>query len=127
MNREGYIKHKDVIEAWANGAEIEYYAPVKECWVLTRQPEWLSQTKYRIKATADSIDHTHLKDNWKWMARDKSGTVVVYEQKPIVDDGFWYYKDGESLAGIELLFTSYKRGTADWKDSLVELTHEVNT
>jgi hypothetical protein len=40
-------KHKDLIVAWANGAEIEWLD--ENTWVTARPPEWLENLEYRIK------------------------------------------------------------------------------
>lgn len=40
-------KHKDLIIAWANGAQIEYKA--RDCWVTTDAPWWEENVEYRIK------------------------------------------------------------------------------
>lgn len=42
-------KHKDLIIAWANGAEIEFFNTVFERWDCTEHPSWNKGTKYRIK------------------------------------------------------------------------------
>lgn len=42
-------KHKDLIIAWANGAEIERYSNESNCWVKTHKPAWSEFSHYRIK------------------------------------------------------------------------------
>lgn len=42
-------KHKDLIIAWANGAEIEYFSDYTETWSLMEQPSWHLECTYRIK------------------------------------------------------------------------------
>ncbi len=43
-------KHAELIKAWADGAEIEYFDDAYNEWELVSQtPAWLSGTKYRIK------------------------------------------------------------------------------
>ena len=49
MTREGYLKHKDLIEAWANGAEIQCISPTKNKWYDIVDPEWYENVEYRIK------------------------------------------------------------------------------
>lgn len=41
--------HKDLIIAWANGAEIEYFDFDINKWVPTIAPDWCVNSKYRIK------------------------------------------------------------------------------
>lgn len=44
-------KHADLIHAWADGAEIEYFHKDKLCWtsVVGNNPCWFDYTQYRIK------------------------------------------------------------------------------
>ena len=49
MKREDFIHHQDVIEAWVNGAEIQFYSELFDKWYDTDSPDWDSSTQYRIK------------------------------------------------------------------------------
>nr|DAS98787.1 MAG TPA: hypothetical protein [Caudoviricetes sp.] len=51
MTREEYNKHKELIEAWGNGAEIQYYYKILEEWLDIENPSWNIDIKYRIKPT----------------------------------------------------------------------------
>jgi hypothetical protein len=43
-------KHAEVIKAWADGAEIEYFNTYYGCWMAMKtQPVWDEREKYRIK------------------------------------------------------------------------------
>lgn len=43
-------KHAELIKAWADGAEIEYYAPTDGKWTaVVSFPSWSDSTHYRIK------------------------------------------------------------------------------
>ena len=42
-------KHADLIKAWADGAEIEYWQPVMRQWLTNSTPKWYEDTLYRIK------------------------------------------------------------------------------
>ena len=44
-------KHKDVIIAWAKGAEIEGYDAPCNTWRLLHTPQWYSEAQYRVKPT----------------------------------------------------------------------------
>ncbi len=41
--------HKDLIVAWAHGAEIEYYISQSKIWKRIDNPAWLVDAEYRIK------------------------------------------------------------------------------
>ena len=49
-------KHKDLIIAWANGAEIEYWERITESWKLNKNPEWRDSGTYRIKPTKTPLE-----------------------------------------------------------------------
>jgi len=42
-------KHADLIKAWADGAEAEFFNTFAGRWVETETPSWDINTKYRIK------------------------------------------------------------------------------
>lgn len=48
MTREGYNKHKEFIEAWANGALIEWFDEI-DTWRYEDYPLWNADVQYRIK------------------------------------------------------------------------------
>ena len=39
--------HAELIKAWADGAEIEYWTGVR--WLKSDSPSWLEEKQYRIK------------------------------------------------------------------------------
>ena len=41
-------KHAELIKAWADGAEIQYF-DYEEGWTTQEQPAWYVDTEYRIK------------------------------------------------------------------------------
>ena len=49
-------KHRDLIIAWANGAEIEWYSVIASCWLYLKNPSWCETTQYRIKPTKSAKD-----------------------------------------------------------------------
>ena len=49
MTREGYKKYKKLIEAFANGAEIQFYSKMHKGWIDTENPTWDLNIEYRIK------------------------------------------------------------------------------
>ena len=71
--------------------------------------------------TPDSIDWTHVAPQYKWMARDHSGLAFLFSEKPNLSHSFWKLGifDDVPLAKV-LGFASYRRGTCDWRDSLVQ-------
>ena len=50
-------KHKDVIIAWAKGAEIEGYDAPCDTWHLLHAPQWHSEAQYRVKPTKPKDKH----------------------------------------------------------------------
>ena len=124
MNREDARKAAKVMLAYADGAEIEeldkFLQPKR--WTQRSGPgfDW-SQFDYRVKQTPDSINWDHIAPGYKWMARGKNGQAFIYGSRPN------YSPHGMCVSGFlnapgdsANVLASYKRGTVDWKDSLVE-------
>ena len=44
-------KHAELIKAWADGAEIEFWSTLDRKWYQTDKPSWDENKKYRIKST----------------------------------------------------------------------------
>lgn len=42
-------KHAELIKAWADGAEIEFFHENRDTWVEITRPSWSEALKYRIK------------------------------------------------------------------------------
>lgn len=49
--------HADLIKAWADGAEIEWYDPMTNGWKCIVYPTWREDTKYRIMTTRELVCH----------------------------------------------------------------------
>lgn len=47
--RRGIKKHKDVFDAWLNGATIEFRTNDKDKWVVIRNPKFVYNNQYRVK------------------------------------------------------------------------------
>ena len=42
-------KHAELIKAWADGTEIEFYSEMSKQWISTAFPNWIPDNKFRIK------------------------------------------------------------------------------
>ena len=62
MTREGYNKHKELFDAWLNGAEIQYYSEYDKEWADTNNPNWNLEIKYRIKPTRIEFEDCSFND-----------------------------------------------------------------
>lgn len=102
----------EVMQAYVDGEEIE------TCYGVVDNPnwEWDYADKYRIAKTPDSIDWSHVAPEFKYMARDESEVPYVYGDKPYISTDNWMTRSDVACVRH---FSSYKRGTVDWKDSLV--------
>ena len=49
MTAEAYFKHKEVIEAWLQGADVEYLEALDDTWYYAPNPGFIEQSQYRIK------------------------------------------------------------------------------
>lgn len=51
-------KHSELIKAWADGADIEWYDRGTEKWIpVSGPPSWWKDDKYRIKTTRELVCH----------------------------------------------------------------------
>ena len=50
-------KHSELIKAWADGADIEWYDQVTKKWESISGPPWWEDAKYRIKTTRELVCH----------------------------------------------------------------------
>lgn len=48
--------HAELIKAWADGAEIEYWCPIMEGWEQTEVPMWNRFDEYRIKPIKRTLE-----------------------------------------------------------------------
>lgn len=48
-------KHAEIIKAWADGAAIQIFDEVNECWDDVLNPRWKDDAKYQIKPTGFNI------------------------------------------------------------------------
>jgi hypothetical protein len=51
MTAEAYFKHKEIIEAWLQGADVEYLEDLDYTWYDVSHPAFCEQAQYRIKPT----------------------------------------------------------------------------
>jgi hypothetical protein len=120
MRREDLIKHWDVICAFKDGAEVEFFSSSEEKWTTEPSPAFYRGFEYRIKSTKPtkpSIDWSHVHPDFKWLAVDEDGEGRLYTSKPEKGDYYWYSRDEKNFPAHA--FASYKAGI-NWADSLVE-------
>ena len=65
----------------------------------------------------DAINWGDVALEYKWMARDDDDACYLYIEKPSKDNEVWYSYDIISKTSSH---SSYRKGTCDWKESLVE-------
>jgi len=120
--RKALKAHGGPYEAWSQNWCKKWY------FINGTPSNWNSNTVYRVAPnTKDSINWDHVANEFICMARDDNGKVYAYTNKPNCGDKVWSEPgDIDSCAGVDILasyrvdiLASYKRGTCDWKDSLV--------
>lgn len=106
----------------AHGGPYERYScEAGEGFFDCQSPLWLQYVVYRVKSqplTKPSIDWSHVAPEFKWLARDQNGSGYIYRYAPEIREKFWTYRIGGCLSAK--FFASYRPGTCDWRDSLVE-------
>lgn len=56
MTKEGILKHKEVFEAWLDGAEIQFFSSDYKGWIDIEKPSWDIELIYRVKPTKLEIE-----------------------------------------------------------------------
>ncbi len=100
----------EVMQAYVDGDEVE--SCTGEEWWVNEHPVWnWPSVDYRIVKTPDTINWDHVAPEFKYMMRGLNDVDAFLFKKnpPAVGEGFISAS----------LFSSYHRGTCDWKDSLV--------
>jgi len=122
-------KHAELIHQLADddSIEIEYYNESlgKWCdvWAAYKILE-MPSFEYRIKPTKPSIDWSHLGDEFVQIAIDQNGQSFAFTSGQLIAlEDYWKCTDTTKFASLEG-FKSFKPGTCDWKDSLVQRPSE---
>lgn len=126
MSKEYTKRMIDVMQAFIDGATIECVETDRlSVWQETHYPSWnWSSCDYRVKELVqDSIDWSHVAPEYKFMARDCDGECTLFRTEPscVTDYNRWQSYDEGVLVSASG-FSSYKRGTVAWVDSLVRRT-----
>ena len=98
------------------GKMIEFYSTRLQ-WCLASNPSWFEKKAYRIAATPDTIDWSHLAPEWRFVARDKNGLAWAYINKPDLKSAAWCAK-GEY--GSRVTTPSFRNNGMPWDQSLIE-------
>jgi len=113
----------DLFNHWLGGGEIEVKLGDDTwgfwgLWGSEKNPSWSDSIYYRKAVTKDSVDWSHVDKKFVAMARDADDKAFLYdirEVRPHTSDWEGAWGDIKSVE----VFSSYKKGTCDWKDSLV--------
>lgn len=97
-------KHAELIKAWADGAEIQYFSKELNNWCncITSSPEWDVNTEYRIKPEPEptnfDIYGVEVGDIWKVLPSDTVITVRYVRKDNVMGlDGLDYENKSLSL------------------------------
>lgn len=108
------------------GADIEIRAVEAGLWEPCT-PQWAERRAYRVAPppaaplhlTYDSIDWSHVAKGWDYCARDEDGSAYVYASRPDCGRRIWALEAGGGDFSAASVFSSYVRGTCDWRESLI--------
>lgn len=89
---------------------------------VLKNPAWnFGLFRYELVKEKPSIDWSHVNPKFKYMATDDDGETYFYTHKPYLWDGSWIMEiEDDSAVRDASTHSSYKAGSCDWKDSLVE-------
>jgi hypothetical protein len=106
-----------LLSAWVDGAQIQFKG------FNIASPQWHPHYVYRVVVTKPSIDWSHVAPQFKWMATSKSGLTWLFEADPYLGQAMWCTNTGRCINADT--FASFRAGTCDWKDSLVQRPEEM--
>jgi len=110
----------EVVQAFKDGCEIECFHLGAGSWYPVLKPKWdFSNYIYRVKLVKPSIDWSHVHEDFRFMARNEYYPESrLFTHRPEISASMWQPTDGKVRSTS--VFASYKPGTVDWQDSLVE-------
>lgn len=116
--REETKRMIEVMQAYVDGKEVEYKRTPNDAWISWHNISWdWAKFNYRIAETPNEIDWSHVAPGFKWMATDANGVTWLHCVLPEIDTVSWRSYGEQTHADN---FTSFKRGTVSWENSLVE-------
>lgn len=104
---------------WRRGGTIEGTdGRVKSSGMMACRPLWNPAWIYRAVSAKPSIDWSHVRAEFNWLASDEEG-ARLYSRKPsFIELDVWESVNGGKVADANA-FASYTPGTCDWRDSLI--------
>jgi hypothetical protein len=110
----------ELLLAHHEGKRVEYFSALFHGWTTVAHvgPAWCDNKRYRIAPEPlipDSINWDHVADDVVAMARDGGDLYAKFFSEIPSAESWWCGK----VRGHTTSHASYKRGTVDWKDSLV--------
>ncbi len=110
-------KHKEVMKAYASGADIQRHLG-GEVWEDAHNPHFLLSNEYRIKPkTPLQIPWELIENTWNWAAKNSSGRVFLYQNKPHKLVGC-FRCNGGLCCGLPLV--DIDPDNISWEESLVQ-------
>lgn len=103
------------------GLWVERYRDPGGWGRIGQQRRFFKDFTYRIALpplTKPSIDWSHVAPKWRWLATDEDGCTLLYLSKPDLNSNQWWHDSGEFQEAKA--FDSFRPGTCDWRESLVE-------
>lgn len=106
-----------LFKRWVDGGKIEFYSSMSGFWKPVRNPAWSFNIPYRVVLQKPSINWDHVDEKFNWLSTDNDGDTYLYTIKPERVVNLWHGRGHKiTKAGV---FSSFKKGTCDWEDSLV--------
>ena len=98
---------------------IEAYNNVNKKWEEKGSINWMGYRIYRVvQPKPDTINWDHVHPDFKYMARDKSGSVFLFQHKPKTGNVAWAVSYGKCCN--TKAHSSVVVGDIEWTNSLIE-------
>jgi hypothetical protein len=103
-----------------NSGEIIQRLDANGIWVDDFDPAFFNELTYRVKPkTKPQIPWDAIVEDYMWAARDDSGDVYIYKNRPKIFLEHKGWIDIGIMAPRMEEFLKFDPGTCDWTDSLV--------
>lgn len=111
-----------LFQSWLRG-ELIQALDVHKHWYVNSYPNWGRGVCYRVKPvelTKPSIDWSHVCSKFNWLTSDENEVAFLHATEPTFNEHGAWRTTVDGAIQRAWVFTSYRKGTCNWKDSLVE-------
>jgi hypothetical protein len=93
---KAYEKFEDIIQAYWNGAKIEFWCDLEDKWTEADPPSWNLDRKYRVKSKTKTYYEVILRDS-RTNGYRYNISGLLFTQEELDSSNEWYQKTGRKF------------------------------